>query len=233
LRKEASLKDLDNKQYVLNGLAAREAWRLFKIMAEFVDGFEELPKVYPAVTIFGSTRVQPGHPYYQKAEEISRLLAREGFSVITGGGPGIMEAANKGAAEEGAYSVGLNIRLPREQVPNPYANLKLEFRYFFVRKVMMAKYAIAFLCLPGGFGTLDEFFEAVTLVQTHKIRPVPIALVGRDFWKGLADWLREHLLKEGMISPEDLDLFAILEEPQEVVDYIKEKSRAYQLLAAP
>ncbi len=230
--KEGALKDLGEKQYVLNGLAAREAWRLFKIMAEFVEGFEELPKVYPAVTIFGSTRVRPGHPYYQKAEEIARLLAAEGFSVITGGGPGIMEAANKGAAEAGAYSVGLNIKLPREQVPNPYANVKLEFRYFFVRKVMMAKYAVAFLCLPGGFGTLDEFFEAVTLVQTHKIRPVPIVLVEKKFWAGLVEWMRERLLTEGMISAEDLELFAVLDEPREVVEYIKEKARTYRLLSS-
>lgn len=226
------MKDWEEKQYVLNGLAAREAWRLFKIMAEFVEGFEELPKVYPAITIFGSTRVQPGHPYYQKAEEIARLFAREGFSVITGGGPGIMEAANKGAAEEGAYSVGLNIKLPREQFPNPYANVQLEFKYFFVRKVMMAKYAIAFVCLPGGFGTLDEFFEAITLVQTHKIRPVPIVLVEQKFWQGLTDWMKGCLLKEGTISEEDLDLFAVIDDPQEVVAYVKEKARAYQLLSS-
>ncbi|NPA48526.1 MAG: TIGR00730 family Rossman fold protein [Thermodesulfobacteria bacterium] len=225
------MKDFNDRQYVLNGLAAKESWRLFKIMAEFVDGFEELPKVYPAITIFGSTRITPDHPYYQKAEEIARLLAKEGFSVITGGGPGIMEAANKGAAEAGAYSVGLNIKLPREQYPNPYANIKLEFRYFFVRKVMMAKYAVGFMCLPGGFGTLDEFFEAVTLVQTHKIRPVPIVLVERKFWGGLEAWLREKLLHEGMISKEDLDLFAILDDPREIVSFLKEKARAYQLLS--
>ena len=225
------MKDLNHRQYVLNGLAAKESWRLFKIMAEFVEGFEELPKVYPAITIFGSTRVTPGHPYYQKAEEIARLLAREGFSVITGGGPGIMEAANKGAAEAGAYSVGLNIKLPREQQPNPYANVKLEFRYFFVRKVMMAKYAVGFMCLPGGYGTLDEFFEAVTLVQTHKIRPVPIVLVERKFWQGLVDWMKERLLTEGMISEEDLELFAVLDEPEEVVSFLKEKARAYKLLS--
>ncbi len=216
------------KQYVLNGLAAKESWRLFKILAEFVEGFEELPKVYPAVTIFGSTRVKSGHPYYRKAEEIAKLLAREGFSVITGGGPGIMEAANKGASEEGAYSVGLNIKLPKEQEPNPYANLTLEFRYFFVRKVMMAKYAVAFVCLPGGFGTLDEFFEAVTLVQTHKIRPVPIVLVERIYWQRLMDWIKGCLLEEGMVSEKDLDLFAVVDEPEEVVTYIKEKTKIYK-----
>lgn len=216
-----------SKQYVLNGLAAKESWRLFRILAEFVDGFEELPKVFPAVTIFGSTRVREGHPYYEKAEAIARLLGQEGFSVITGGGPGIMEAANKGAAEAGAYSVGLNIKLPHEQEPNPYANVRLEFRYFFVRKVMMAKYAVAFICLPGGFGTLDEFFEAVTLVQTHKIRPIPIVLVEQEYWKGLIAWIKGRLLAEKMISREDLELFAVLDEPEEVVRYIKEKTKIY------
>ncbi|WP_022854158.1 LOG family protein [Thermodesulfatator atlanticus] len=225
------MKGIDDKQYVLNGLAAKESWRLFKIMAEFVEGFEELPKVYPAITVFGSNRVRPGHPYYQKAEEIARLLAKEGFSVITGGGPGIMEAANKGAAEAGAYSVGLNIRLPREQQANPYANIKLEFRYFFVRKVMMAKYAVGLMCLPGGFGTLDEFFEIVTLVQTHKIRPVPIVLVESKFWEGLVDWMKKRLLHEGMISKEDLDLFTVLDDPREIAKFFKETARGYKLLS--
>ncbi len=216
------------RQYVLNGLAAKESWRLFKILAEFVDGFEELPRVYPAVTIFGSTRVRSGHPYYKKAEDIAKRLAQEGFSIITGGGPGVMEAANKGAAEAGAYSVGLNIKLPHEQEPNPYANIRLEFRYFFVRKVMMAKYAVAFICLPGGFGTLDEFFEALTLVQTHKIRPVPIVLVDRHYWQGLLDWIKKRLLAEGMISEKDLDLFGVVDEPEEVVNYIREKTKIYK-----
>ncbi len=216
------------KQYVLDELAVKECWRLFRILAEFVEGFEALPQIYPAVTIFGSTRIKNDHPYYQKAEKVARLLAKEGFSVITGGGPGIMEAANKGAFEEGTYSVGLNIKLPKEQEPNSYANLKLEFRYFFVRKVMMAKYAVAFVCLPGGFGTLDEFFEAVTLVQTHKIRPIPIVLVERTYWQGLIDWIKGRLLKEGMISKEDLNLFAVVDEPEEVVSYIKEKTKIYK-----
>ncbi len=216
-------RELEEKQYVLNGLAARESWRLFKIMAEFVEGFEELPKVYPAVTIFGSTRVKPEDPCYQKAEEIARELVRAGFSVITGGGPGVMEAANKGAAEEGGYSVGINIRLPLEQEPNPYANVRLEVRYFFVRKVMMAKYAVGFVFLPGGYGTLDELFEILTLVQTRKVRPVPIVLVGREYWGGLVSWLKETVLAGGKISPEDLELFALLDEPEEVVTYIREK----------
>ncbi|HFC96975.1 MAG TPA: TIGR00730 family Rossman fold protein [Thermosulfurimonas dismutans] len=214
--------ELDEKQYVLNGLAARESWRLFKIMAEFVEGFEELPRVYPAVTIFGSTRVRPGDPCYEKAEEIARELVRAGFSVITGGGPGVMEAANKGAAEAGGWSVGINIRLPLEQEPNPYANLKLEVRYFFVRKVLMAKYAVAFVFLPGGYGTLDELFEVITLVQTRKIRPVPVVLVGREYWQGLVEWLRHTVLSGGKISDSDLDLFTVLDDPGEVVNYIRE-----------
>ncbi|MBX6422700.1 TIGR00730 family Rossman fold protein [Thermosulfurimonas sp. F29] len=218
-------RDLEDKQYVLNGLAARESWRLFRIMAEFVEGFEELPRVYPAVTIFGSTRVRPGDPCYAKAEEVARELVRAGFSVITGGGPGVMEAANKGAAEEGGWSVGINIKLPLEQEPNPYANLRLEVRYFFVRKVLMAKYAVGFVFLPGGYGTLDELFEVITLVQTRKIRPVPVVLVGEDYWHGLVEWLRGTVLAGGKISESDLELFTVLDDPGEVVDYIKEKVR--------
>ncbi len=214
-------REIDEKQYVLNGLAARESWRLFKIMAEFVEGFEELPKVYPAVTIFGSTRVRPGDPCYAKAEEVARELVRAGFSVITGGGPGVMEAANKGAAEAGGWSVGINIRLPLEQEPNPYANVRLETRYFFVRKVLMAKYAVGFVFLPGGYGTLDELFEVITLVQTRKIRPVPVVLVGRDYWEGLMTWLQGTVLSGGKISESDLELFTVLDDPQEVVDYIQ------------
>ncbi len=216
------MRDLDERQYVLNGLAAKESWRLFKIIAEFVEGFEELPRVYPAVTIFGSTRVKPGDECYELAEKIARRLVEEGFSVITGGGPGVMEAANKGAAEAGGYSVGINIKLPLEQEPNPYANVRLEVRYFFVRKVMMAKYAVGFVFLPGGFGTFDELFEILTLVQTKKIRPVPIVLVGSSYWDGLVRWLKETVLAQNKISPEDLELFKITDEPEEVVSYIKE-----------
>ncbi len=216
-------RELEDKQYVLNGLAARESWRLFRIMAEFVEGFEELPRVYPAVTIFGSTRVRPGDPCYTKAEEVARELVRAGFSVITGGGPGVMEAANKGAAEAGGWSVGINIRLPLEQEPNPYANVRLEVRYFFVRKVLMAKYAVGFVFLPGGFGTFDELFEVLTLVQTRKIRPVPVVLVGKDYWEGLLAWLRETVLAGGKISESDLELFTVLDDPREVVAYIRER----------
>lgn len=214
---------LEEKQYVLESLAAKESWRLFKIMAEFVEGFEILPQVYPAITIFGSSRTPSEHPEYKKAETLGRLLARAGFSVITGGGPGIMEAANKGAYEEGGYSVGINIKLPLEQESNPYTNIKLEFKYFFVRKVMMAKYSVAFIFFPGGFGTLDEMFEILTLVQTRKIRPIPIILVGHAFWRPLYQWFLNFLVATNKISSSDLELLKILEEPEEVIDYIKEK----------
>jgi len=220
--KVAADKLLEEKQYVLEGLAAKESWRLFKILAEFVEGFEILPRIYPAVTIFGSSRTSSDHPDYKKAEKLAKLLVKAGFSVITGGGPGIMEAANKGAAEVNGFSVGLNIKLPFEQTPNPYANVRLEFRYFFVRKVMMAKYSVAFVFFPGGFGTLDEMFEVLTLVQTKKIKPIPIALVGKDFWSPLYSWMKEYLLGTQKISPKDLELFRITETPEETLEYIKE-----------
>lgn len=220
-----TLKDrlLEEKQYVLEGLQAKESWRLFKIMAEFVEGFEVLPKVYPGVTIFGSARTQPEEKDYQKAVELGRLLAKAGFSVITGGGPGIMEAANKGASEGGGYSVGLNIKLPMEQEPNPYANVRLEFRYFFIRKVMLAKYSVAFVFFPGGFGTMDEMFEILTLVQTKKIRPVPIVLVDKTFWKPLLTWFTKVLIPSNKITWHDIELFKVLDEPEEIVEFIKER----------
>lgn len=213
----------EEKQYVLEGLQAKESWRLFKIMAEFVEGFELLPKVYPGVTIFGSARAERGSLEYQKAETLGRLLVKSGFSVITGGGPGIMEAANKGAAEAGGYSVGLNIKLPMEQEPNPYANVRLEFKYFFIRKVMLAKYSVAFVFFPGGYGTMDEMFEILTLIQTKKIRPVPVVLVDKNFWKPLYTWFSKTLVTTGKISPSELEIFRILDEPEETVTYIKEK----------
>ncbi len=214
---------LEERQYVLEGLQAKESWRLFRILAEFVEGFEVLPKVYPGVTVFGSARTKPEDPAYQRAYELGRLLVKSGFSVITGGGPGIMEAANKGAKEAGGYSVGLNIKLPMEQEPNPYSNIRLEFRYFFIRKVMLAKYSVAFIFFPGGFGTMDEMFEILTLVQTKKIRPVPIILVDREFWKPLYSWLNKTLVATEKISPLDVELFKILDDPQDVVNHIKEK----------
>jgi uncharacterized protein (TIGR00730 family) len=209
------------KQYVINEITIQDSWRMFRIMAEFVDGFEALAKYHPAVTIFGSTRIRPGDEVYQKAEQIGKLLAENGFAVITGGGPGVMEAANKGAASAGGNSIGLNIELPLEQKPNPYTNITLHFRYFFVRKVMFVKYAVAYIILPGGFGTMDEFFESVTLIQTHKIKPFPVILVGSNYWKGFLDWIKEVVLKEGKISPSDLEIVQLIDDPAEIVKAIK------------
>ena len=209
------------KQFVIDDLKLGESWRLFKIMGEFVEGVESLHDLGPAVSIFGSARLKPDHPVYKKTEEIAALFAKNKFAVITGGGGGVMEAANKGAAEAGGTSAGLNIRLPFEQKPNPYANVRLEFNYFFIRKVMFIKYAAAYIAMPGGFGTLDELFEVITLVQTHRIKPLPIILVGSDHWKGLKAWVEERLLAEKLVSEDDLDIFQILDDPEEIVDAVK------------
>jgi uncharacterized protein (TIGR00730 family) len=198
----------------------RESWKIFQIMAEFVDGFGRLAAIKPSVSIFGSARTPVDHPYYKLGEQIGRLLSDAGFSVISGGGPGLMEAANKGAYGGRSPSVGLNIILPHEQAANEYQNISLEFRHFFSRKVMFVKYAAAYVVMPGGFGTLDELAEILTLVQTGKSRRIPIVLVGSKFWKGWLDWLRDGLLAEGMISPEDMDLMQLVDEPQRVVDVI-------------
>jgi hypothetical protein len=205
------------RRYPIDEITVKESWRLFRIIAEFVDGFETMAEIYPAVSIFGSSRVGPDDPLYETARTIARLFAEDGFHVITGGGPGLMEAANRGAAEGGARSVGLNIQLPMEQEPNPYANVRMDFRYFFIRKVIFIKYAQAYVVLPGGFGTLDELFEALTLIQTDRIKPFPVILVGNDYWKGLLDWVRDRLLQTGKISPEDLELIQLVDEPAEVV----------------
>ncbi len=212
---------MEEKQYLVDALTIQESWRIFRIMAEFVDAIETLSGVNHAVSIFGSARVKAGEPYYEKTVVLARRLAQEGFSVITGGGPGIMEAANKGAAEGGGKSVGMNIRLPFEQKPNPYANIHIDYKYFFIRKVMFVKYALAYIILPGGFGTLDELFEALTLIQTKRIRSFPVILVGSEFWKGLLDWIRKTLIREGMIQQEDLHYFQIIDDPEEVVRHIK------------
>jgi uncharacterized protein (TIGR00730 family) len=209
------------RQYPIDDFSEKESWRLFRIMAEFVDGFETMGEIYPAVSFFGSSRVGPDDPLYEQARKIARLFAENGFHVITGGGPGLMEAANRGAAEGGARSVGLNIQLPMEQGANSYANVRLDFRYFFIRKVIFIKYAQAYVVLPGGFGTLDELFEALTLIQTDRIKPFPVILVGNDYWKGLLDWVREWLLETGKISPEDLNLIQLLDEPSEIVAAVK------------
>lgn len=205
------------KQYVIDDFKLEESWRLFKIMGEFVDGVEALHNVGPAVTIFGSARIQPEDPSYLKAAEIAALFVKEKFAVISGGGPGIMEAANKGAKEAGGISVGLNIELPFEQIPNPYADIQVNFKYFFVRKVMLVKYALAYIIMPGGFGTLDELFEAVTLIQTKRIKAFPVILVGSDYWRGLLDWIKEQMVSAKRVSPKDLDILQVIDEPADIV----------------
>ena len=213
---------MERQQYWLDNFNVGDSWRLFRIMSEFVDGFDSLSEIKrPAVSIFGSARVKPDEKYYQVAETIAAGLARAGYAVITGGGPGIMAAANKGAREAGGISVGLNISLPFEQEPNPYANLPLSFKYFFVRKVMFIKYAMAFVGMPGGFGTLDELFEAVTLIQTRRIKSFPIILVGREYWSGLVDWIKERVLAAGNIHGEDMMFFNIIDDPEEVINTIR------------
>jgi uncharacterized protein (TIGR00730 family) len=198
----------------------RESWKIFQIMAEFVEGFERLAQIKPSVSIFGSARTAPDHPYYKLAEDIAHALSVAGFSVVSGGGPGIMEAANKGAYAGPSPSIGLNIMLPHEQAGNPYQDIALNFRHFFSRKVMFVKYASAYVVLPGGFGTLDELAEILTLVQTRKTRRIPIILVHRPFWEGLIDWFKQTLVEEGTIDAKDLDLFKVLDNPEEVVDAI-------------
>jgi uncharacterized protein (TIGR00730 family) len=194
-----------------------DMWRVLRIQSEFVEGFGALATLGPAVSVFGSARIRPGEPAYAMAEDIGRRLAEAGFAVITGGGPGLMEAAKKGASEAGGLSVGLGIELPREQGLNPYVELGVDFRYFFARKTMFVKYAQGFIVMPGGFGTLDELFEALTLVQTQKVTWFPIVLVGTAFWGGLLDWVRDVLLAEGTVSPGDLDLVTVTDDPAEAV----------------
>jgi len=198
----------------------RESWRIFGIMAEFVEATERLNAVSPAVSIFGSARVPPDHPYYALTEHIARLLSDAGFAVISGGGPGIMEAANKGAFFGKSPSVGLNIQLPLEQMGNPYQDISQSFQHFFTRKFMFVKCASAYVVMPGGLGTLDELLEAMTLMQTRKSRQIPIILVKGAFWRGLLDWFRDQLVTERMISPEDLDLVQVIDEPKDVVEAI-------------
>ena len=202
--------------------SAREAWRMFEIIAEFVTATERLQTIQPAVSIFGSARTAPGHPYYRLAEDIAKRLSEAGFSVISGGGPGIMEAANKGAFEGASPSVGLNIQLPHEQSGNKYQDVSHTFQHFFARKVMFVKLSCAFVMMPGGFGTLDELMEVLTLVQTGKIRKVPVILVDSTFWKGLLDWIRGQLLASGMIGAGDPGLIQVIDDPQAVVDAIFE-----------
>jgi uncharacterized protein (TIGR00730 family) len=198
-----------------------DPWRIFRIMAEFVEGFEALPHMTPAVSVFGSARMKQGNPYYEVGRKIGELLAEAGFSVITGGGPGAMEAANRGAVEGKGNSIGLNIELPTEQKPNPFIKTIFHFRYFFCRKVMFVKHACAFVILPGGFGTLDELFEALTLIQTGRTDRFPVILVGRDYWRGLLSWLDKTVLAAGHIDDDDCTLFKVLDDPVEVVREIR------------
>jgi len=209
-------------EYEIEELANRDSWRMFRIISEFVEGFAALAGVAPAVTIYGSAKeLKPDHPLYVKTEEIAFRLAKLGFSIITGGGPGTMEAANRGATRGEARSIGLNIKLPQEQKPNEFTTTTLTFRYFFVRKVMLVKYASAFIFMPGGLGTLDELTEVLTLMQTHKIKPFPVILVDSAYWKGLLDWIRNTLLAQGFISEEDLNLLRVCDTVDEVVDAVR------------
>ncbi|OQX09064.1 MAG: Rossman fold protein, TIGR00730 family [Desulfobulbaceae bacterium A2] len=210
------------QHFCLDSTASSDSWRMFRIMSEFVDGFDTLSRItQPAVTIYGSARTPEDHPSYRLTMAIAHALAGHGYAIITGGGPGIMAAANRGAAEAEGLSIGLNIALPHEQQPNPYANMQLDFQYFFVRKVMFMKYSMAFICMPGGFGSLDELFESLTLIQTRRIRPFPIVLVGSEYWRGLLDWMRARMQEEGMVDREDFDRIEVMDSPEEIVSYIR------------
>lgn len=197
-----------------------EAWRVLRIQSELVDGIEHLIDVQGAVTVFGGARFAEDSPYYEQARRLGQILAAEGIPVITGGGPGIMEAANRGAFEKGGASVGLNITLPQEQMANPYQNVSLTFRYFFVRKFLFVKNAVGFVIMPGGFGTMDELFEALTLVQTKKVEPFPIVLVGKSFWQGMVDWIRDAMVSHGCIIPAEMELFHLVDTVEEVRDIL-------------
>jgi uncharacterized protein (TIGR00730 family) len=214
---------MQERQYVVDDLTLQESWRIFQIMAEFVEGFDVMPQVFPAVTIFGSSRIKPQSAVYKTTLEVSRLLVESGFNVISGGGPGVMEAANKGAAQAGGKSVGLHINLPSEQQANEYANVRLNFNYFFIRKVMFVKYAVAYIIMPGGFGTLDELFEALTLIQTKRIRSFPVILMDSEFWNGLLDWIRDTLIKKKTLSKSDLEVFNVVDTAEEAVGIIKRR----------
>jgi uncharacterized protein (TIGR00730 family) len=209
-----------SKQYLIDDLSMQESWRLFKILSEIVDGFETLSDLGPAVSVFGSARVKPGDPLYERTMDLARQLTEAGFAVITGGGPGLMEAGNKGAFDAGGKSVGLHIHLPLEQKNNEYLNVRCDFRYFFIRKLMFIKYAMAYIALPGGFGTLDELSEALVLIQTKRIKPFPIVLLGKDYWSGLVDWFRTRLVVDGFCKEQDLDLFLVTDSTEEAVAYI-------------
>ncbi|MCF8302208.1 MAG: TIGR00730 family Rossman fold protein [Bacteroidales bacterium] len=214
-----------------NEILTSNSWSVFKIMAEFVDGFEKMARIGPCVSIFGSARIKEQNPYYKLAEETAYLLTKKGFGIITGGGPGVMEAANKGAHTAGGKSVGLNIEVPWEQSANSFIDNDklLSFDYFFVRKVMFMKYSQGYIVLPGGFGTLDELFEAITLIQTHKMVSFPIVMLVKDFWEGLVDWIKQRLLAEKNINPDDLEIFTVVDTPQEAVDLVEDFYKQYSI----
>jgi uncharacterized protein (TIGR00730 family) len=212
---------MNSNKYEINELAKEESWRMFRIMGELVEGFDSLGDIEPAVTVYGSARLKPGTEIYAAAEDIAYRLGRAGFSIMTGGGPGAMEAANKGARRAGVKSVGLNIQLPEEQACNAYADRALTFHHFFVRKVMLVKYATAFVIIPGGLGTLDELTEVLTLIQTQKIRPFPVILFSSDYWRGFLSWLRGTVLAHSAISEEDFDLLRVMDSPEEVVETVE------------
>jgi len=209
------------KSDLINDFTREDPWRVFRIMSEFVEGFEVLSKIGDAVSIFGSARTKPGTKYYELGEETAYHIAKAGYSVITGSGPGMMEAANKGTKRAGGVSVGLNIHIPCAQKPNKYVDTLLDFRYFFIRKVMFVKYAKAFVILPGGYGTFDEFFEAITLIQTERINKFPVVLVGSEYWNGLLDWLKKTVLVKGSISKSDLDIFTVVDKPADAAKVIR------------
>lgn len=209
------------KGYEINDLAKEDSWRMFRIIGELVEGFDKLSGIEPAVTIYGSARIKPDDDLYQKTEEIARRLGEMGFSIISGGGPGVMEAANKGALKAGVTSVGLNIELPDEQLPNPYTTKSITFSHFFARKVMLVKYATAYIIMPGGMGTLDELTEVLTLMQTHKIKPFPVVLFDSKYWKGFLEWLKETVLACGFISEGDFNILRVCDHPEEVLEAVQ------------
>ena len=209
------------QEYEINALAKEESWRMFRIIGELVEGFDKLADIEPATSIYGSARITPGDELYEQTKVIARRLGETGFSIITGGGPGVMEAANRGALEAKAKSIGLNIQLPEEQIPNAYTTKSITFNHFFVRKVMLVKYATAFIIMPGGLGTLDEVTEVLTMMQTHKIKPFPVILFNSGYWKGFLDWLRSSVLAQGFISEEDFDLLRVYDDVDEVVEAVQ------------
>lgn len=214
---------------IKDSMMSRESWKIFQVMAEFVDGYERLVHIRPSVSIYGSARVKPDNPYYKLAENTAEVLSNAGFSIVTGGGPGVMEAANKGAFKGASLSVGLNIVLPHEETTNEFQDISLRFRHFFTRKVMFVKYANAYVVMPGGFGTLDEIAEILALVQTRKTRKIPIILVNKEYWKDLISWFNKQLLTEGMIQKDDLSLYSLVETPEEVLKAIQDfyQDRSY------